>query len=60
MNGAELLMKTAKKAGIEVCFSNFGTTEVPLATDSYIQYYGSNYHLNTWIFVQGFADKLFI
>ncbi len=31
MNGAELIMKTAAKAGIEVCFSNFGTTEVPLA-----------------------------
>ena len=31
MNGAEMLMKTAQKAGIEVCFTNFGTTEVPLA-----------------------------
>jgi acetolactate synthase-1/2/3 large subunit len=31
MNGAELLMRTARMAGIEVCFTNFGTTEVPLA-----------------------------
>ncbi len=31
MNGAELIMRTAKRAGIEVCFVNFGTTEVPLA-----------------------------
>src|SRR5512137_774078 len=31
MNGAQLIMKTAIKAGIEVCFTNFGTTEVPLA-----------------------------
>ncbi len=31
MNGAQLIMKTAVKAGIEVCFTNFGTTEIPLA-----------------------------
>ena len=31
MNGAELLLETARKAGIEVCFTNFGTSEVPLA-----------------------------
>src|SRR5512146_2464229 len=31
MNGAELIMKTAKKAGIEVCFTNFGTSEMSLA-----------------------------
>jgi acetolactate synthase-1/2/3 large subunit len=37
MNGAELLLKTAIKAGIEVCFSNPGTTEMPLvnAFDKY-------------------------
>ncbi len=31
MNGAQFIMKTAVKAGIEVCFTNFGTTEMPLA-----------------------------
>jgi len=30
MNGAELLLKTAMEAGIEVCFTNAGTTEMPL------------------------------
>jgi len=30
MNGAELLIKTAARAGIEVCFTNPGTTEMPL------------------------------
>ncbi len=30
MTGAELLLKTAIKAGIEVCFTNPGTTEMPL------------------------------
>jgi len=30
MTGAELLIKTAVKAGIEVCFTNPGTTEMPL------------------------------
>ncbi len=30
MNGAELLVKTAVGAGIDVCFSNPGTTEMPL------------------------------
>jgi len=30
MNGAELLLRTAVKAGIEVCFTNPGTTEMPL------------------------------
>jgi acetolactate synthase I/II/III large subunit len=31
VNGAELTMKTALKAGVKVCFTNFGTTEIPLA-----------------------------
>ena len=30
MNGAEILLKTAAKAGVEVCFTNPGTTEMPL------------------------------
>jgi acetolactate synthase I/II/III large subunit len=30
MNGAELLVKTAIAAGIEVCFANVGTTEITL------------------------------
>jgi acetolactate synthase-1/2/3 large subunit len=30
MNGAELLLWTAANAGIEVCFANAGTTELPL------------------------------
>jgi acetolactate synthase-1/2/3 large subunit len=30
MNGAEILIKTAVKAGVEVCFTNPGTTEMPL------------------------------
>jgi acetolactate synthase I/II/III large subunit len=30
MNGAETLVKTALNAGIEICFSNPGTTEIPL------------------------------
>ena len=30
MNGAELLLKTAVKAGIDICFTNPGTTEMPL------------------------------
>jgi acetolactate synthase I/II/III large subunit len=30
MNGAEILLKTAVQAGIEVCFTNPGTTELPL------------------------------
>ncbi|MFC1951422.1 acetolactate synthase large subunit [Chloroflexota bacterium] len=36
MNGAEFLTKTAIRAGIEVCFANAGTTEMPivLALDS--------------------------
>jgi acetolactate synthase I/II/III large subunit len=32
MNGAELIVKTALNAGIEICFSNPGTTEMPLVT----------------------------
>ncbi len=32
MNGAELLVKTAVGAGIEVCFANPGTTELPIVT----------------------------
>jgi acetolactate synthase-1/2/3 large subunit len=31
VNGAQLIMRTAIKAGIKVCFTNFGTTETPLA-----------------------------
>jgi acetolactate synthase-1/2/3 large subunit len=36
MSGAELLTKTAIKAGVKVCFANAGTTEMPivLALDS--------------------------
>ena len=36
MNGAELLVKTAIASGVEVCFANPGTTEMPivLALDS--------------------------
>ena len=30
MNGAEILIKTAVKAGVNVCFTNPGTTELPL------------------------------
>ena len=30
MNGAEAVVATALKAGIEVCFANPGTTEMPL------------------------------
>jgi acetolactate synthase-1/2/3 large subunit len=30
MNGAEIIIKTAKAAGVEVCFANAGTTEIPL------------------------------
>src|SRR5512139_2868831 len=30
MNGAESLMRTARQAGIEVCFANPGTTEMQL------------------------------
>jgi len=30
MNGAEALLKTAAAAGIEVCFANAGTTEMPI------------------------------
>lgn len=30
MNGAELLVKTAAKAGVEICFANPGTTEMPI------------------------------
>jgi acetolactate synthase-1/2/3 large subunit len=32
MNGAELLIKTAAHAGIEICFTNPGTTELPLVS----------------------------
>ena len=32
MNGAELIVKTALAVGIEICFSNPGTTEIPLVT----------------------------
>lgn len=30
MNGAELLIQTASRAGIDICFTNPGTTELPL------------------------------
>ena len=30
MNGAEILVKTAIAAGIEICFANAGTTELPI------------------------------
>src|ERR1700680_4494018 len=30
MNGAESLIRTAAAAGIEVCFANPGTTEMPI------------------------------
>ena len=30
MNGAELVIKTAMAAGIDTCFANVGTTEIPL------------------------------
>lgn len=30
MNGAESLFRTASKAGVEICFANPGTTEMPL------------------------------
>jgi len=32
MNGGELLVKTAIEAGVEVCFANPGTTELPIVT----------------------------
>ena len=32
MNGAELMLKTAVGAGIDVCFTNPGTTELPLVS----------------------------
>jgi acetolactate synthase-1/2/3 large subunit len=32
MNGAEILLKTAAHCGIEVCFTNPGTTELPLVS----------------------------
>ena len=32
MNGAELLLKTAVNAGLEVCFTNPGTTELPMVS----------------------------
>lgn len=30
MNGAEIILQTAQKAGVEICFANAGTTELPL------------------------------
>jgi acetolactate synthase-1/2/3 large subunit len=32
MNGAESLVRLAREAGVEVCFANPGTTELPLVT----------------------------
>jgi acetolactate synthase-1/2/3 large subunit len=30
MNGAEIILQTAREAGVEICFANAGTTELPL------------------------------
>ena len=30
MNGAEALLETSRRLGVEVCFANPGTTEMPL------------------------------
>ncbi len=30
MTGAEIVIKTAVAAGVEICFANPGTTEIPL------------------------------
>ena len=30
MNGAEIILKTARDAGVEICFANAGTTELTL------------------------------
>ena len=30
MNGAEIILKTARDAGVEICFANAGTTELSL------------------------------
>ncbi len=30
MNGAEIILKTARQMGVEICFANAGTTELPL------------------------------
>jgi len=30
MNGAELILRTAVQNGIDICFANAGTTEIPL------------------------------
>ena len=30
MNGSDLLLRTAVACGVEVCFANFGTTEIPI------------------------------
>ena len=30
MNGAEMIVRTARSAGVQVCFANAGTTELPL------------------------------
>jgi acetolactate synthase-1/2/3 large subunit len=32
LNGAEVLVKTAVELGVEVCFANAGTTEMPMVT----------------------------
>jgi len=32
VNGADLLVKTAASSGVEVCFANPGTTEMPIVT----------------------------
>ena len=31
MNGAQIILQTAARAGIDLCFTNLGTTELPLA-----------------------------
>lgn len=32
MTGAEIILQAAKDAGVEICFANAGTTELPLVT----------------------------
>jgi len=32
MTGAEIILQAAKDGGVEICFANAGTTELPLVT----------------------------
>ena len=52
MNGAESLIHTALAAGVEVCFANPGTTEMPLvaALDG-----GGRECVRSWVCSKGFA-----